>query len=85
MWGRVGRGGPGLCPTMILMRRLLGCPEKLSPTTVSFVNLRWKKWFPVELEVARDNLSQWGKITIVIGLNKMAQHGRLAEPGSSWL
>ena len=64
---------------------LLGCPEQLSLTTVSFVNLRWKKWFPVELEEARDNLSQWGKITIVIGLNKMAQHGRLAEPGSSWL
>lgn len=64
---------------------LWGGPEKLSLTTVSFVNRRWKKWFPVELEVARDNLSQWGKITIVIGLNKMAQHGRLAEPGSSWL
>lgn len=75
----------GLYPTMILMRRLLGCPEQLSLTTVSFVNPRWKKWFLVELEEARDNLSQWGKITIVIGLNKMAQHGRLAEPGSSWL
>lgn len=44
-----------------------------------------KKWFPVELEVAPDNLSQWGKITIVTGLNKTAQHGPLAEPGSSCL
>lgn len=36
-----------------------------------------------ELEVARHNLSQWGKITIVTGLNKMAQHGRLASQGAA--
>jgi len=70
---------------MILMRGLYSAALKSPLTTVSFVNQRGKKWVPVELEVARDNLSQWGKITIVIELNKMAQHGRHAEPESSWL
>lgn len=70
---------------MILMRGLYSATLKSPLTTVSFVNRWGKKWVLVELEVARDNLSQWGKITIVIELNKMAQHGRHTEPESSWL
>lgn len=35
--------------------------------------------------IGQDNLSQWGKVTVVMGLNKMAQHCRVVveAPGAA--